>query len=227
MDRHIRKAKKKAEGALKEVFSRSYIVEKIDRYWRYCYNAYMRALWRHYVMKANQDNLESMEGLDITLDSILAALAETGCKPTDISRTSCWMSFKLKNTTFLVSQNEDVTFVQPFGTSAQCVLMSPEKTARLMATYDMAMEHIYSDVEAAYCKHLSRCKAEEILTMTAIQLIGEGVVKSTGHAFRIKLCDNGNIYGVIDSGASWISDTKFRTSLETVREDFLKAWARF
>ena len=69
-------------------------------------------------------------------------------------------------------------------------------------------------------------KSEEILTMTVMSLI-QDLIDEDKISFEVKQQKNGRLCFTINRRASWLPNKIFRTTFETLREDFAKAYDEF
>ncbi len=112
-----------------------------------------------------------------------------------------------------------------------CISVSEIRLEDLKDTileYDLNTREIDLDaiLDQALLELSAEEKAKQILTMTARTLI-EDVLKGEHVRFEVTQQKNGRLCCKILRAASWLPNKIFRTSFETFREDFIKAYAEF
>lgn len=86
--------------------------------------------------------------------------------------------------------------------------------------------HIEQVFDGALLEYHAQKKSEEILTMTAQALI-QDLIDDEKISFEVKQQKNGRLCFTINRRASWLPNKVFRTTFETLREDFAKAYKEF
>jgi hypothetical protein len=109
------------------------------------------------------------------------------------------------------------------------IKMSSERLVSMLRSFDAYLGKNLSSVdevfESAIIEYYAAKKSGEILKATAMNLIGD--LMDDPISFEVKMQKNGRLCFTIDRRASWLPNKVFRTTFETLREDFAKAYKEY
>ena len=221
----LEKAKKKATKAL---FSTLDISDKYGhlerqqdrRYWK---NKYLRELWQFTFKLGNKEfgpHEKRAGDMWKEIVALLQTMQNDGCKAME---TKAWTGIKLTNHSYIISCSSDETYITAHGTAAQRSMMSAEDTACLMIAFDSFLSNWEQEIDEALLAYGAEKQAALVLKMTASVILEDILAANEGVNFKMKLQKNGRLRCNIISQASWLPDKVFRTTWETLREDFSAA----
>ena len=169
---------------------------------------------------------------DKILDSLhsvylaFAGLSKDGCI---ITETPAWVQIKLTNHTYWISQSSGCLYITAGNMDTFPIKMSADRLVLMIQSFDKHLGPNQSSVdevfEAAVIEYYAAKKSGEILKATAMNLIGD--LMDEPISFDVKMQKNGRLCFTIDRRASWLPNKVFRTTFETLREDFAKAYKEY
>ena len=109
------------------------------------------------------------------------------------------------------------------GMNTERLVSMVESFDAFLGKDDVEIEQVF---ERALMEYHAQKKCEEILTMTALTLI-QDLIDDEKISFEVKQQKNGRLCFTINRRASWLPSKVFRTTFETLREDFAKAYDEF
>lgn len=222
----IVKACNKAKKAMDEILERSekYINVRgkadLRRYWK---EKYLREFWNYSFSMAN----EAMKGEPADMDDIIEHLEILSCGECKVTRTSTFADMRLRNYTYLISKSQTETFITAFNAFSQKTLLSSEDTARLIMAIDIHLNKWEESIDEAFLAFCAEKQACEMMKTTALALIGDIFDEKGKIDFKMKLQKNGRIRCTLIGPNYWDQKKLFRTTWETFREDFIKAYMEF
>ena len=108
--------------------------------------------------------------------------------------------------------------------------MNTERLVSMVESFDAFLGKDDVEIEQVFERSLveyhAQKKSEEILTMTAMSLI-QDLIDDENISFEVRQQKNGRLCFTIKRLASWLPNKVFRTTFETLREDFVKAYNEF
>ena len=188
---------------------------------------FLKELWRRVCRlgsKVTEEGtvLESLHSVYLTF----AGLLKDGCR---ITETPAWVQIKLVNHTYWISQSNGCLYITAGNMDTFPIKISAERLVSMIHSFDAYLGNNQSFVdevfEAAVIEYYAAKKSEEILKATAMNLIGDLIDEKI--SFEVKLQKNGRLCFTIDKRASWLPNKVFRTTFETLREDFSKAYKEY
>lgn len=197
---------------------------RAERYLRYFY---FKEFWKiFYQLFARQFGTE---GCDCTtLDSVSTAFRKTDLKQCTVRNLRAWAEVRLAHNTFRILESEGVFYIVAASMDAFPITMHVVNLVAAVIAYDdytgdtdfsALLDQVILEIEAEE-------KSKHILTMTARPLV-EDVLKGESVRFDVRQQKNGRLCCTIYRWASWLPDKVFRTSFDTFREDFIKAYKDF
>ena len=222
----IIKADRKAKAAMDKILERSdkYTSNGYSTQWRrYWKNKYLREFWSRSFKMVN----EAMQGSAADKDEIIRSLEELSCGNCRITRTSVWADVKLRNSTYIISESGEQVFITAFNAEPQRTLLSSEDTAKLIIAIDEYLDKWEQSIDEALLAYRAEKQACEMLKTTAMVLVGDLIAKAQNIDFKLRLQKNGRLCCTLIGPNYWNQNTNFRSSWETIREDFDKALTEF
>lgn len=155
-----------------------------------------------------------------------AGLSKDGCI---ITETPAWVQIKLTNHTYWISQSSGCLYITAGNMDTFPIKMSSERLVSMLRSFDAYLGKNLSSVdevfESAIIEYYAAKKSGEILKATTMNLIGD--LMDEPISFEVKMQKNGRLCFTIDRRASWLPNKVFRTTFETLREDFAKAYKEY
>ena len=221
----IEKAAKKAINALFSTLSVSDKYGHLNRpeerrYWK---NKYLRELWKFSFAVAKEEFDKQDDYVPMIRKDIVSSLQEMLSDDCKAIHTMSWTCVRLANRSYIISDASDGTYVTANDTDAQVSLMTAEQTARLMNAFDEYLTNWEQEIDDALLAYSAEKQAGLVLKMTASVILKDILAENEGIDFKMKLQKIGKIRCNITSKASWLPDKVFRTTWETLREDFAAA----
>lgn len=229
-DKLIAKAEKKAVSVLKKemVRRRKGCIGLSDhRVGRYLKRFYLKEFWKtFYQMAARKFEGEECDFVsEESLCSVLADLLPKTCRARNLHG---WVEIRFAHHTFRLLESEGVFYVVAASMDAFPVAMHADSLVAIITAYDAYTGA--TDLDALLNEALLEITAEEkmreILTLTARNHI-QDLLKNEDVSFEVRQQKNGRLCCTIRPLASWLPGKVFRTSFETFREDFIKAYTDF
>jgi hypothetical protein len=139
-----------------------------------------------------------------------------------------WVEVKLPDKTFRIIEADRVFYIVASSMDGFPIEIPLARLLDTILAFDLYTQE--TDLGAILNKTMLEVsadeKAKQILTMTARTLI-EDVLKGEHVRFEVTQQKNGRLCCKILRFASWFPNKIFRTSFETFREDFIKAYDEF
>lgn len=190
------------------------------RYWK---NKYLRELWRLSFLLGNKESGITHDNASPNRTDIVASLQSFLNEGYRAMGTQAWTSVKLTNHSYIISDAGDGIYITAHNTDAQKSIMSAEDTAQLMIAFDTFLKNWEQEIDDALLAYSAEKQAAHVLKMTASVILEDILAENEGVNFKMKLQKNGKLRCSIISRASWLPDKVFRTTWETLREDFTAA----
>ena len=230
MDKLIVKAERKAVSVLKKevIRRRGGCMGLSDhRAGRYLKRFYLKEFWKiFYHMAAKK--FEGEECDFVSEDSLFSVLVDLLPATGKARNLRGWVEVRLSHNTFRLLESEEVFYIVASSMDAFPVAIRARTLVAIITAYDDYTGT--TDLEALLNSILLEITAEEkmteILTLTARSLI-EDLLKNENVPFEVRQQKNGRLCCTISPSASWLPGKVFRTSFETFREDFVKAYKDF
>lgn len=219
---------KAAKKAIKELFRTLKVSDRYGRlnrpeerrYWK---NKYLRKLWRLTFLLGNKESGTAHDNSSLNRTDIAASLQSHLHERCMAMGTQSWTGVKLPNHSYIISDAGDGIYITAYNTDAQRSLMSAEDTAQLMIAFDAFLNNWEQEIDDAMLAYSAEKQAALVLKMTASVILEDILAENEGVYFKMKLQKNGRLRCNIISQASWLPDKVFRTTWETLREDFTAA----
>lgn len=230
MEKILAQAEKKTISALKKelVKRRDGCIGLSDpRLGRYMKHFYLKELWKIFFQNFTKRYEE--EGRDFTcVDSVISAFSHLDPAKCMVRNLRAWVEVKLAHHTFRILEAEGVFYVVAESMDAFPITMHAASLVAAVTAYDDYTDQM--DFNALLDQTLldiaAEDKCQQMLTMTARALV-EDILKGEDVRFEVSQQKNGRLCCTIHRWASWFPDKVFRTSFETFREDFIKAYEDF
>lgn len=162
-----------------------------------------------------------------SLASSFASLCKGSCV---VKATPAWIEIRLSNHSYWISCSEEKLYITAGHMDTFLIGMNTERLVSMVEAFDaflgkndVEIEQVF---ERALMEYHAQKKCEEILTMTAMALI-QDLIDDEKISFEVKQQKNGRLCFTINRRASWLPNKVFRTTFETLREDFAKAYDEF
>lgn len=251
MNKLISRAEKKAIRVLKKELLRRMdgcINISDHRYERYLKYFYLKEFWKFYFPIATEHF--KPEGCDCTgIEEVFSffeqALIKDSYAMSSFSSPSAddrlfrgrdlsvrnlhgWVEVKLPDKTFRIIQADRIFYIVASSMDGFPIEIPLARLLDTILAFDLYTQE--TDLGAILNKTMLEVsadeKAKQILTMTARTLI-EDVLEGEHVRFEVTQQKNGRLCCKILRFASWFPNKIFRTSFETFREDFIKAYDEF
>ena len=226
----IKKAEKKAISALMKEIKRREGYRSLEnpRAKRLLKMWFVKEFWRRVHELTAKAAIEDIFPADLHSLSISFAIhCKGGCT---VNKTSAWTEIKLPNHSYWITCSEDKLYITARRMDTFPVAMSAERLASMIEAFDASLGKNYTEIdllfERALMEYHAQKKSEEILTMTAKSLI-QDLIDDENISFEVRQQKNGRLCFAIIRRASWLPNKVFRTTFETLREDFAKAYNEF
>ena len=226
----INRAEKKAISALMKEIKRREAYHSLEnpRAKRLLKLWFVKEFWRRVHELTAKAAIEDIFPADLhSLSSSFAIHCKGGCT---IKKTSAWTEIKLPNHSYWITCSEDKLYITARRMDTFPVAMSAERLASMVEAFDVSLGKNYTEIdllfERALMEYYAQKKSEEILTMTAMSLI-QDLIDDENISFEVRQQKNGRICFTIKRWASWLPNKVFRSTFETLREDFVKAYNEF
>ena len=230
MNTIINKAEKKAISALmKEIKRRNgYHSLENPRAKRLLKLWFVKEFWRRVHELTVKEATGDVIPVDLrSLASSFATLCKGGCV---VKETPAWIEIRLTNHSYWISSSEGNLYITAGHMDTFLIGMNTERLVSMVESFDaflgkddVEIEQVF---ERALMEYHAQKKCEEILTMTALTLI-QDLIDDEKISFEVKQQKNGRLCFTINRRASWLPSKVFRTTFETLREDFAKAYDEF
>ena len=226
----INRAEKKAISALMKEIKRREGYRSLEnpRAKRLLKQWFVKEFWRRVneltVKEAAQDSVP----VDLrSLASSFATLCKGGCV---VKKTLAWIEIRLINHSYWISCSEDKLYITAGHMDTFLIGMNTERLVSMVESFDAFLGKDDVEIEQVFERSLveyhAQKKSEEILTMTAMSLI-QDLIDDENISFEVRQQKNGRLCFTIKRLASWLPNKVFRTTFETLREDFVKAYNEF
>lgn len=197
---------------------------RLGRYLKYFY---LKEFWKIFFQNFTKRYEE--EARDFTcMDPIIASFSHLDPTQCTVRNLRGWVEVKFAHHTFRILEADGVFYIVAASMDAFPITMHASSLVAAVAAYDEYTGHL--DFDALYDRALLDITAEEkcrqMLTLTARALI-EDVLEGESVRFDVRQQKNGRLCCTIYKWASWLPNKVFRTSFETFREDFVKAYKEF
>ena len=226
----IKKAEKKAISALMTEIKRREGYRSLEnpRAKRLLKQWFIKEFWRRIheltVKEATSDSVP----VDLrSLVSFFVSLCKGGCI---VKETPAWVEIRLPNHSYWITSSQGKLYITaghmdtfPVGMSGERLVTMVEVFDAFLGKNDIQIEQVF---DRALLEYHAQKKSEEILTMTAQALI-QDLIDDEKISFEVKQQKNGRLCFTINRRASWLPNKVFRTTFETLREDFAKAYDEF
>ena len=226
----IKKAEKKAISALMKEIKRREGYRSLEnpRAKRLLKMWFVKEFWRRVHELTAKAAIEDIFPAYLHSLSISFAIhCKGGCT---VNKTSAWTEIKLPNHSYWITCSEDKLYITPRRMDTFPVAMSAERLASMVEAFDASLGKNDAEIdllfERALMEYHAQKKSEEILTMTAQALI-QDLIDDEKISFEVKQQKNGRLCFTINRRASWLPNKVFRTTFQTLREDFAKAYDEF
>ena len=216
-----------------ELTRRRYVREDLDPRGYYAFNyvrnevkvakKYTEMLWatlNELAVRAFRDHPVKRPEWDEATPIFLACQSEN-VKVTVMGK---WVQIKMSNTTFLLSESERSYYITSADRGTSEVKMPLDKLVEMLIAFDAMLAGAGSMARdiVAYCSAMKKC--DEILTVTGRGLVAD-LLEGTEIEFAMHK-QGDRIYCYLSYGGYWGKKIKFKTSLETLRDDLKLACNR-
>ena len=230
MNTIIKKAEKKAISALMKEIKRRVGYHSLEnpRAKRLLKLWFVKEFWR----RVHELTVKEATGDSVPVDlqslaSSFATLCKGGCV---VKETPAWIEIRLTNHSYWISCSEGKLYITAGHMDTFLIGMNTERLVSMVESFDAFLGKDDVEIEQVFEKALmeyhAQKKCEEILTMTAMSLI-QDLIDDEKISFEVKQQKNGRLCFTINRRASWLPNKVFRTTFETLREDFAKAYDEF
>lgn len=229
MNAIINKAEKKAISALIKEIRRREAYRTLDnpcskrllKLW------FIKESWRRVNELTAKSAVHDLIPLDLhSMTSAFVCMCNGRCQVKD---TSAWIEIKLLNHSYWISCSEQCLYVTAGNMDTFPIRMSADRLVRMVEAFDAYLGKDDSEIEQVFERALveyhAQKKCEEILKMTARNLIKD-LIDEDKMMFEVRQQRNGRLCFTINRRASWLPDVVFRTTFETLRDDFAKAYKK-
>ena len=230
MEKMITKAEKSAVNMLKKEIARrrrTGVGISGHNSERYLKRLYLKGFWKQFY-NVCCDRYESALTDCGSLDFISEVFQQQGFKECTVRNILKWIEVRFANTTSRILESEGRFYIVPTSMDAFQIKMNVADLFKVLVAYDNYASP--ENVDALLRQVLLEVSAEEksiqLLTMTARALIAD-LLEGDDVKFEVQMQKNGRLCCTILPWASWLPSKAFRTSLETFREDFIKAFKDF
>ena len=228
MDKLIARAEKKTVAVLrKELFKRSnYGVGVSDfKAERYLKHYYLKEFWKVFYQIA--DGRFKTGACDCSsMDNIFSTLQQH--EGWTLRNLLNWIEIKTAHHTFRILEAKGAFYIVAAGMDALPVNMTLSSLVKVVTAFDeyMANNDFIEILNQAMLENSAEEKAKEILTMTARTFV-EDLLEGEDVNFEVHMQKNGRLCCTINPRITWLPTKVFRTSFETFREDFIKAYKAY
>lgn len=230
MNAIINKAEKKAISALMKEIKRREGYHSLEnpRAKRLLKQWFVKEFWRRVNELAVKEAAQDPVPVDLrSLASSFATLCKGGCV---VKETPAWIEIRLTNHSYWISCSEEKLYITGGHMDTFLIGMNTERLVSMVEAFDaflgkndVEIEQVF---ERALMEYQAQKKCEVILTRTALTLI-QDLIDDEKISFEVKQQKNGRLCFTINRRASWLPNKVFRTTFETLREDFAKAYDEF
>ena len=147
-----------------------------------------------------------------------------------MKETTAWNEIILPNHSYWITCSKGKLYITASHMDTFPVRMTAERLVSMVEAFDshlgendVVIEQVF---DRALMEYHAQKKSEEILTMTVMSLI-QDLIDEAKISFEVKQQKNGRLCFIINRRASWLPNKIFRTTFETLREDFAKAYDEF
>lgn len=230
MEKIITKAEKLSVNLLKKEIARrkkNGVIVLDYKSERYLKHFYLKGFWKQYYSVCC-DRYESVLTDCGSLDLISGVFQQQELKECTVRNLRQWIEVRFANTTFRILDSEGRFYVVATSMDAFQIKMNVDDLVKVLVAYDDYAKP--ENVDALLQQVLLEVSAEEksiqLLTMTARALVAD-LLEGDDVKFEVQIQKNGRLCCTLLPWASWLPGKVFRTSLETFREDFIKAFKDF
>jgi hypothetical protein len=230
MNTIINKAERKAISALmKEIKRRNgYHSLENPRAKRLLKLWFVKEFWRRVHELTVKEATGDVIPVDLrSLASSFTTLCKGGCV---VKETPAWIEIRLTNHSYWISGSEGKLYITAGHMDTFLIGMNTKRLVSMVESFDAFLGKDDVEIEQVFEKALieyhAQKKCEEILTMT-VQALIQDLIDDEKISFEVKQQKNGRLCITINRRASWLPNKVFRTTFETLREDFAKAYDEF
>lgn len=227
MEKMISKAEKLAVNMLKKEISRrrrTGVGIAGHNSGRYLKHFYLKGFWKQFY-NVCCDRYESALTDCGSLGYISEVFQQQRFKECTVRNILKWIEVRFANTTFRILESEGRFYVVATSMDAFQIKMNVADLFKVLVAYDSYTSP--ENVDALLQQVLLEVSAEEksirLLTITARALIAD-LLEGDDVKFEVRMQKNGRLCCTLIPRASWLPSKIFRTSIETFREDFIKAF---
>ncbi|MBR5199638.1 MAG: hypothetical protein IKW20_07415 [Bacteroidales bacterium] len=135
-----------------------------------------------------------------------------------------WVQIKMPKTTFLLSESRDSYFITSADRGTCEVRVPVDKLVEILIAFDAMLADIDSVVRDVIACCCAMQKSDEILTTTGRALVAD--LLEGKNIIMLLHNHKDRIYCLLKENRYWAEEIKFRTSLETFREDLKLACSK-
>ena len=230
MNAIINKAEKKAISALMKEIKRREGYHSLEnpRAKRLLKQWFVKELWRKVNQLTVKEAVQDCVPVDLrSVGSSFVSQCKGGCI---VEETTAWIEIILPNHSYWITCSKGKLYITASHMDTFLIGMNTERLVSMVEAFDaflgkddVEIEQVF---ERALMEYHAQKKCEEILTMTALTLI-QDLIDDEKISFEVKQQKNGRFCFTINRRASWLPNKIFRTTFETLREDFAKAYDEF
>lgn len=197
---------------------------RLGRYLKYFY---LKEFWKiFYRLIAGK---YKGEGCDLTcMDSVVTSFSHLDPDKCTVRNLRGWVEVKLVHHIFRILEADGVFYIVAASMDAFPITMHASDLVAAVTAYDEYTCHLDFDslLDQAWQDVTAEEKCRQMLTMTARVMI-EDILEGENVRFDVCQQKNGRLCCTIHKWASWLPNKVFRTSFQTFRDDFVKAYKEF
>lgn len=193
--------------------------EFYSKYEKLARKNYIKIFWR----KLNELALHAYRGQSseaLTLDSIRYCFMFRQSAAIKVADLNAWLQVTLSNSSFLLANSKGSVYITATDMGSYPVNMPAESLFDMIVAFNAYLDtDVDSLVKDAYTSCIAQIKADEVLTTTAKNMVGDMM---KGKKLDLSMRQHkGRMYCEVKDLNLWGKEVTFRTSLETLRNDML------
>lgn len=170
------------------------------------------------------------DSVSLDLHTVAASFASRCSCLSHIEENPAWVGIKLSNRAYWVSRTSDDLYITAGSMETFQIKTSVDKLVSMVEAFDAYLGENEDDIERVFergmMEYYALRKSEEILKVTAMALI-QDLIGEDGVKFEVVQQKNGRLRFTLVSRNFWQPPKTFKTSFETLREDFAREYEAF
>lgn len=158
----------------------------------------------------------------LSWESVREVVKDWKCDRIYVSDAKGWMQIWIRNNLYLLTHKDSELYVTSSEMATFPVKMSLDRLREMLVAFDAYLAtDIHASVTSAITAYHAQLKANELLTTAALSMVSD-MLDGKQLIFSIRQYKD-RIYCEVKENRWWGEKVTFRTTLETLREDFVVA----